>query len=169
MGRKVDNPEAYRYELTLTYLDEETLIERFGTRDNPYISPYTFNKNKTITAFDLTIVNRSAGDLTIKLPLQTAMIYAGNKSYTARNQFHLGSFWESFPQQKGQGTASKKQAVINKTLLENATIVKSGETKGGIIAFLGNVQIWGEPEVHIPLFNERDEFIDEYIHTLTFE
>ena len=169
MGRKVKNPESYRYELTLTYLDEETLIERFGTRDNPYISPYTLNKNKMITSFDLTIVNRSAGDLTIKLPLQTTLLYVGNKSYTAQNQFRLGSFWESFPKQQGQGTSRKKQAVINETLLENATIVKSGETKSGILAFMGNVQIWSEPEVHIPLFTERDEFIDEYSQKITYE
>ena len=169
LGRRAPDSDQYRYELTLTFLDEEELIERFSKINNPFLSPYTFLKNKNLTTFELVIENRSPGNLTLQIALSTVTLATGtNKTYYARNQFKLSQFWEGLPDDQKRGTPGKLKYVINKNVLENSTYVKSGETIRGLLVFQGNIQKWSETEVHIPLFNERDEFIVEYVEKVIF-
>ena len=172
--RKASNADQFTYDIGLTYLDEETLVERFTEKNNPFISPQAFDKSKRITAFDLVIENRSPEGMGIRIAQETITLYSGTKTFTARSQFRLSRFWEN--QLKGsdlgrkyQGSnASKMQYVIGQNMFENTTTIQSGDQKSGILVFQGNIQNWGEVELRIPIFTDRDEFIGEHIETYEF-
>jgi hypothetical protein len=172
--RKASNADQFLYDIDLTYLDEETLVERFTEKNNPFISPQAYDKSKRITAFDLVIENRSPEGMAIRIAQETITLYSGSKSFTARNQFRLSRFWENQLQgsdlgRKYQGSsASKMQYVIGQNMFENTTTIQSGDQKSGILVFQGNIQNWGEVELRIPIFTDRDEFIGEYIEAYEF-
>ena len=172
--RKASNADQFLYHIDLTYLDEETLIERFTEKNNPFISPEAFDKSKRITAFDMVIENKSPQGMGIRIAQETITLYSGTKTFTARNQFRLSRFWDNQLQggdlgRKYQGsTASKMQYVIGQNMFENTTTVNSGDQKSGILVFQGNIQNWGEVELRIPVFTDRDEFIGEYIETYEY-
>ena len=172
--RKASNADQFLYHIDLTYLDEETLIERFTEKNNPFISPEAFDKSKRITAFDMVIENKSPQGMGIRIAQGTITLYSGTKTFTARNQFRLSRFWDNQLQgddlgRKYQGSsASKMQYVIGRNMFENTTTIQSGDQKSGMLVFQGNIQNWGEVELRIPLFTDRDEFIGEYIETYEF-
>lgn len=173
--RKAPNADLYRYALHITYLDEEMLIERFSEKNNPFLSPQALGKGKQITAFDVVIENNSPEGMTIQMIIETVTLYSGTSTFHARNQFKLNQFWDNKlsgtnTRNKYRGsTASKMRYVIGKNMFENVTTVESGEQKRGILVFQGNIQKWGDVEVHIPLFTDAQEFISEYVETYAFE
>ena len=165
---KAENYEQYRYKVNLNFMDEEMLIDRFGEINNPFIPPRSFLDWKDIVTFELTIENSSTGGLTLQMPLTTVSLVTSNKIFYARNQFRFSQFWENYPDTddataRKRGTARKMHYVIYENVFENVTILKSGESKSSMLVFMGKIQKWGEVELHIPLFNEKDEFIVEHV------
>ncbi len=173
--RKAPNADQYQYALHITYLDEEMLIERFSEKNNPFLSPHALTKGNQITAFDLVIENNSPESMTIQMIIETITLYSGTSTFHARNQFKLNQFWDNqlrgtHARKKYRGsTASKMRYVIGKNMFENITAIESGEQKRSILVFQGNIQKWGDVEVHIPLFTDKQEFIGEYVETYAFE
>jgi hypothetical protein len=128
---------------------------------------------KDIAPFELIIENTSSDDLTLVMPLETVSLVTSNKTFYARNQFRFSQFWENYPDTdegtaRKRGTGRKMGAVIGETVFENVTTIGSGETADGMLVFMGRIQKWGEVEVHIPLFNEKDEFVVEHIEVYEY-
>lgn len=167
MRGRASNYEQYQYKLTLTFLSEEMLIERFSEINNPFLSPQSLFKDKDFTTFELVIENDSPDGLTIQMPLETVSLVTSSKTFYVRNQFKLSQFWYNYPDQK-RGTARKMQYVVKENVFENVPMVKSGETESGLLVFQGKIQKWGEVELYIPLFTERNEFIEEHVELYEF-
>jgi hypothetical protein len=75
--------------ITMKYTNEEELEERFGTVNNPFISPPSALGLNRIMVFDVQI----ASTMPIVVQLNRLELQFGGKNKNPMNRFHLSQFW----------------------------------------------------------------------------
>ena len=156
--------DDYEIEAALTYLSDEALLERFGKNNNPYMPPETLVSGSDIIAFEVTVQNNTPGDRTIIVALESIRMVSGDSAYVPISAYKLTSFWENFLKKSQNSrdyktTPGKMRFMINETMFANPALVKSGETYGGIVAFMGRFTKFGYGEINIPVFDEEERVI----------
>jgi hypothetical protein len=157
--------EAYDIEMSMAYLTEEDLLEKFTTSNNPYVPPKTLVSATDMIVFEVSVINNTPGK-TILVPYESIRMVAGNTAFVPISSHRLSEFWSDFLNRSGtrdtrdyKSTGGKMTYVINETLFANPARVQGGGTYSGIVAFMGRFRKYGWGELNVPVFDEQERVI----------
>ena len=137
--------------IRMKYTNEEELEKRFGTVNNPFISPPSAIGLNRIMVFDVQL----ASTMHIVVQLKRVELQLGGKNKNPMNRFHLSQFWENRikDSENHRGwNSSKTRKVINNTVLPNELTVVPDSASDGLIVFRGKFPNYGTATVYVPIF-----------------
>jgi len=153
----------YDTTITMKYTNEEELEERFGTMNNPFISPPSAMGLNRIMVFDVQL----ASTMHIVVQLKRVELQFGGKNKNPMNRFHLSQFWENKIRESESHrgwNSSKTKKVVNQNVLPNELTVTPGPASDGFLVFMGRFPNYGTATVYLPVFSEDGKTI----HNFTF-
>jgi len=152
--------------LTLKFLDEKTMIDRFGKEDNPFLSPPSALSLNKIMVFELNISNLSKEDLNREVMLQLNQIELQFVKVNKHpiNQFHLKQFWEM----KSKNSNYKISLLIKNNVVQNKLVLKEESNYKGLLVFIGNFPNYGDAKVYVPVFREDGRLIHNFKFDFSF-
>ena len=147
------------FDLTLRFIDEDELIDRYGRRDNLFIAPVGLISRDRFIPFELKITARREA---VALPLNLIEMSYGGRSVTPMNQFHFGQYWQHRDEQSeiSGAEAAARQRTIRRAILPNTTRVAPGETESGMLLFRGNFPRYGTAEITVQIVDQTDRPIE---------
>lgn len=144
--------------MTLRFLDEPSLRQRFGTSENPFLTDYSRALLRRNVVFELTIRNK--GSASFPFELQDCELQYGGKALPPLNRFQQAS--DVNLRDEDRRLKAPKTALINKYVLPNRTTLASGSMLTGFLLFQGNLPVSGEALVTIPGFEGQASFQFRY-------
>ena len=142
--------------ITLKFVDEAILKAKYKEEYNPFLTDYYSIQLKRLIVFELTVDNKSPGDLLFVLN-RLELQYSSKPLHTY-NRFHLSQHWE-FTDDDSETDASdiaRREKIINNTVLPNSNTLRAGGIMRGYAVFAGNTPNYGPAMVYIPLFKTKD-------------
>jgi hypothetical protein len=139
--------------IRMKFTNEEELEERFGTKNNPFISPPSALGLNRIMVFDVQL----ASTMHIVVQLKRVELQFGGKNKPPINRFHLSQFWENRIRESESlrgWNSSKTKKVVNQNVLPNELTVTPGPASEGLLVFMGRFPNYGTATVYLPVFNE---------------
>ena len=133
--------------MTLRFLDEPSLRQRFGSTENPFLTDYyrvDVPAQRGFRADD----PRTRDPRAFPFELRDCELQYGGKTLGPLNRFQLASdvdILEEDPRQK-----APKKALINRYVLPNRAKSRPWRHAAGFLLFQGNLPISGEALVTIP-------------------
>jgi hypothetical protein len=163
----------YEIEMTLNPLDKEELVDRFGTRNNPFLSPGLFMDRKNLRAFEVFIVNNTEKsmdeDNSIIVALQAIRLIYGVTAVQPLTRLQLEDFWESGGKSDARGRDMTKLIhTIREQVFPPTLTVESGTSYRGILVFRSKFPAWGEGEMEIPAFTSTKKIIGVFRDSFEF-
>jgi hypothetical protein len=145
---------------TARFLDDETLIVKFGDRANPFISDYTSLMFRRFIVFELSIKN--TGSEPVMFQLNRLELQFAGKSLFAYNRFRINQYWE-FEEEDARGIEkAKRERLVNENVLPDSIKIPSpGELKGYAV-FTGNTPEYGTATLFVPLFSEDGRMVHRF-------
>ena len=152
--------------LSVKFLNEDDLVERFGRVNNPFIAPPSALGLNRMMVFEALVENNLkntadpdaiAAIVTIIIPLNKIEIQFGGKNKNPVNRFHLYEFWKNRIYKDDtykKWNSSKINQLIKKTVLPNTVISKPQSDTAGLLVFMGRFPNYGTADVYIPIFTE---------------
>lgn len=155
------------FDLTLRFIDEDELIDRYGRRDNLFIAPVGLISRDRFIPFELTITARREA---VALPLNLIEMSYGGRAVAPMNQFHFGQYWQHRDEQTevSGAEAAARQRTIRRTILSNTTRVAPGETESGMLLFRGNFPRYGSAEITVQIVDQTERPIERAQFTYEF-
>jgi hypothetical protein len=132
--------------MSLRFLDEPSLRQRFGSPENPFLTEYyriIFRRN---VVFELTIRNQSSG--TYLFDLHNCELRYGGKVLAPSNRFQIATDVEN--REEDRKLKARKISLANQYILPNKKEVPPGSLLSGFLLFQGNLPSTGEAQVVIP-------------------
>lgn len=132
--------------MTLRFLDEQSLRERFGSTANPFLTDYYRAMLRRNVVFELTI--RNQGPVSFPFELRDCELQYGGRALGPLNRFQLSSdvdILEEDPRLK-----APQKSLIEKYVLPNRMGVAPGGLLTGLLLFQGNLPVSGEAQVSVP-------------------
>jgi hypothetical protein len=130
--------EAKGAAVTIVFLDEQTLISRFGRSDkNPFLTDNETDPGSLLLAFEITVVNKS-GKAFVVGSRESDLFIAGGARVGAANRFLLEEYWASFDEDESASAADrdKKISAIRRHAVDTRQTVEQGKTFSGILCFM---------------------------------
>jgi hypothetical protein len=144
---------------TVRYLDDPTLIQKYGKEGNPFLTDYYRLQIKRLMVFELSVENETNEPADFRL--NRLELQFGGKALESYNRFQLMQHWE-FQDQRVKTIALDKvrrESIINQWVLPNKlTIPPVGKIKGYVV-FIGNTPRYGKANLYVPLFKPKSEDI----------
>ena len=132
--------------MTLRFLDEPSLRQRFGPSENPFLTDYDRIMFRRNVVFELTI--RNQGSSTYQFDLHNCELRYGGKFLSPSNRFQIAGDMEN--RDEDRRLKARKISLTNKYILPNKKEVVSGSLLTGFLLFQGNLPSTGDAEVVIP-------------------
>ncbi len=132
--------------IKLTLLDRNTLIDRYGKEDNPFIDFPGKLPRRFFFVFDLEIETEESE---VSFSQKTMAINIGSNQYRASNDFKLKKDWEPYHETDNQ--MLHREITINKTLKPAVFTVSPDKPYKGLIVYLIPVSDEASPESSIIL------------------
>jgi hypothetical protein len=132
--------------MTLRFLDEPSLQQRFGKTENPFLTDYYRVMFRRNVVFDLTI--RNQGPESFAFVLGDCELQYGGKTLGPLNRFQLSSDVDT--KDEDPRVKAPKKRLINKYILPNRATLPSDGTMRGFLLFQGNLPTSGQALVTIP-------------------
>ena len=148
--------------LTVRYLDDDTLKQKFGKETNPFLSDYYSLQFRRFMVFELSIEN--TGSVPVKFLLNRLELQYGGKAMFAYNKFRINQYWEFKDDQdevKGIHKARRERFVKDNVLPDSVTIPAPGELKRYAV-FTGNTPNYGTATLYVPVFTPMDEVVHRF-------
>ena len=98
---EIQTQTMYGITLSVKFLNEDDLVERFGRVNNPFIAPLSALGFTRMMVFEALVENNSKNTAdpvtiaTIIMPLNKIEIQFGGKNKNPVNRFHLHEFWKN--------------------------------------------------------------------------
>jgi hypothetical protein len=164
--------QSYSVDMTVTYLNEDALVERFGKKNNPFIPPETLLNFERFHVFEVTIRNDTvsqdvpqevAGAIKIVRFLTQGFIFTSLDSDT------LTRFWKiKLSNREGEQSVYRMKVAAEKNMLPDFFTVESGSEITGLVVFMGKIPQYGEGTVEVPLLSAEKEVLAIYKETFEF-
>jgi hypothetical protein len=139
---------------TVRFIDEAILESKYREEVNPFLTEYNRMQLRRIIVFEVTVENDGSEQLLFlmnRLELQY-----GGKAYEPYNRFQLGQHWE-FTDEEAKGIhRSRREKIIEETVLPNSYTLQAGGVMRGYVVFIGNTPNYGSAKVYLPLFKSKD-------------
>jgi hypothetical protein len=132
--------------MTLRFLDEPSLRQRFGTTENPFLTDYGRVMFRRNVVFELTI--RNQGPNVFPFELQDCELQYGGRTLPPLNRFQQSS--DVNARDEDRRLKAPKTALIERYVLPNRRDVPSGGLLTGFLLFQGNLPVSGDALVTIP-------------------
>jgi hypothetical protein len=141
------------------YLSDGDLVERYGSRDNPFIAPPSIFREKRYMVFELTV---QALDQPATFRLSDLEFSFGNTTTAPTNQFHLANDWKRKDESDGlqHVRASARQRLISSEILPNRDDMEPGDTLTGLVLFAGKYPRYGEGSLTVPVYEKTGRPLD---------
>jgi len=166
-----DNPvktiEEKGIKLTLQFLNEETLIKRFGKDNNPFLSCTSALGLNRIMVFELTV---DAFDKKSLIRLNKIELQFGRKNKKPLNRFQLDQFWKSVNKKgdiKGKDI-SRMSLLIKKHVIPNDIDIEKRAGYNGLLVFMSSFPDYGNARIYVPVFKEDGELINNFRYDFEF-
>ncbi len=150
--------------LTLDPLEESQLEERYGKRENPFISPPSALGFNQMLVFLFSI--ESMED--VFFILKTIELQFGGKIKVPENAFHLSNYWEREAERQDPGDydPARMRRTIKQNVLPNDFTVKGDTKYEGLLIFQGRLPSHGSATVVVPVFKESGEHFHDFIFNM---
>jgi hypothetical protein len=132
--------------MSLRFLDEPSLRQRFGSSENPFLTDYDriiFRRN---VVFELTIRNQSSS--TYRFDLHDCELHYAGKVLAPSNRFQIAGDVEN--RDEDRRLKARKISLANQYILPNKKEVPPGSLLSGFLLFQGNLPSTGDAQVVIP-------------------
>lgn len=161
--------EGENVSLTLHFLGEEQLTERFGKEHNPFLPPPSALGLNRMIVFQLEVkpLHESSEKRPFVIPLKETELQFGGRNKSPVNRFHLTQFWESKKDKvgmKGRDLVELKK-IIQENVLPNELSIEENTLSTGLLVFTGRFPKYGKAVVYVPLFLEKNR----PVNTFSFE
>lgn len=138
--------------LTVRFLDDDTLRQKFGKETNPYISDYYSVQFRRFMVFEFSIEN--TGSAPIKFQLNRLEMQFGGTYTFPYNQFRINQYW-GFKDEEGEiraGQKARREKYVKEYVLpDSATIPAPGRLRGYAV-FTGDTPNYGTATLYVPIF-----------------
>ncbi len=154
--------------VTVRFMDEPTLIDKFGKKTNPFLTQYYTMQLKRIMVFEVKVQNQHRE--AVDLALNRMMLQFGGSSVQPYNRFQLANYWE-FRDEKLEVKSidrARKRRIIKERVLPNAVTIPEGGKTVGFALFMANLPIYGQATVYLPFFRREKELIHRFEFTYEF-
>ncbi|MBN1524420.1 MAG: hypothetical protein JW904_08060 [Spirochaetales bacterium] len=142
--------------LALTFLDDATLLKRYGdTESNPFITAYNQALLRRIVPFELKIINNSPQEITIST--RDSFCTFNDIRIMTYNQFEMESYWDkqdefdSIPEDK---RADKLQTMLRHQV-DTYEVIPIGTTFNKVLTFVGDTQDIGTAKISIGILERN--------------
>ena len=167
-GNPIQRATEGDFRATLRFMDDETLDVKYREEANPFLTDYYSAQFKRIMVFELTLKNE--GDQPAQFFLNRVELQYGGKTLNPTNQFHLEEYWKfKDSQRETKGIyVSRRENIIEKTVLPNSYTLNTGGAVKGYLVFLGNTPTYGEAVLYIPVYRTERERVELFTFTYEF-
>jgi hypothetical protein len=131
--------------MTLRFLDESSLRQKFGSSENPFLTDYNLLMFRRNVVFELTIQNQ--GPSSFLFELRGCELQYGGKTLGPLNRFQLAS--DVHIRDEDPRLKAPKTALIERYVLPNKVNLAPGGLLTGYLLFQGNLPVSGEAQVSI--------------------
>jgi hypothetical protein len=139
---------------TLRFVDEAILTAKYRDEVNPFLTNYNKMQLRRVMVFELTVENQS--EEAIQFIMNRVELQYGGKTLQPYNRFQLGQHWE-FTDEEAKGIhKSRREKIIEETVLPNSYTIPAGGAMKGYVVFIGNTPNYGSAMVYVPLFESTD-------------
>ncbi len=165
-SQRIENQDAV---IDLLYLDEATLVQLYGKRDNPFLPPPAIITPYTFYVFSMT-VNAKAD---IYIPISSILMRMAGKNFRSATHESLTAFWqqveEDYATSERKPDTSKYNELIRRHLIPGELLMDAGETYSGYIVFLGSIPSSGELKVTVPVVSRAEDVAEKLDILFQFE
>ncbi|MBA7651599.1 hypothetical protein ES703_59418 [subsurface metagenome] len=174
---EIQTQTMYGITLSVKFLNEDDLVERFGRVNNPFIAPLSALGFTRMMVFEALVENNSKNTAdpvtiaTVIMPLNKIEIQFGGKNKNPVNRFHLYEFWKNRIYKDDtykKWNSSKINQLIKKTVLPNTVISKPQSDTPGLLVFMGRFPNYGTADVYIPIFTEDGKQLHNFRFVFRF-
>lgn len=158
--------------ITFTFLPEKSLKKRYGTVNNPFISPPSIMGLNKILAMELLIEIEKSSESALKqgviIPLGEIKLSIEGKTITPTNRFHLTEFWENKIRHQTEMVGmdlAKIRLIIKREVVPNSIEVSSGSSLRGLVVFMGSFDIYSQKNVVFPVYDGSGNFLKNFDFT----
>jgi hypothetical protein len=152
-GSPLRTAEAEGLRATARFIDDDTLVHKFGKTANPYLSDYVSLQLRRFIVFELSIENGGTEPLNFRL--NRLELHFGDKSLFAYNDLRINQYWEFKDKQsktRGSDKARRERIVRDTVLPDSATIPPNGMLNGFAV-FGGNTPSYGNATLYVPVLS----------------
>lgn len=159
-GASSDTATDLGLSVKLRYIDEEEIKEKYGKRNNPFLSPPSALSPNPFIIFELTMDTDQNFKGPFTVHLKDVEIQFGGINKQPTNQFLLTKFWEHELQQEMLDkryvgwSMGKIRVLIKRTIFPNKFEIQRGDTQKGLLFFKGGFPRYGEAFVYVPVIKD---------------
>ena len=139
---------------TLQFVDEAILKAKYRKEYNPFLTDYNKVQLRRLIVFELTVENESPEALFFFL--NRLELQFGGKTLQPYNRFQLGQHWEFTDEEAKAIYKSRREKIIEETVLPNSYTLQADGIMRGYVVFVGNTPSYGSAMVYVPLFESKD-------------
>jgi hypothetical protein len=150
-GSPLRTAEAEGLRATARFIDDDTLIHKFGKTANPYITDYASLQLRRFIVFELSIENN--GTESLRFRLNRLELQFADKALLAYNDFRINQYWEFKDKQtKTQGSdKARRERIVRDTILPDSGIIPANGKLNGYAVFAGNTPSYGNATLYVPV------------------
>jgi hypothetical protein len=140
------------YALTLRFVSEAELEERYGRRDNPFLTVRDRLMAKRTLVFEL----EAATERELSLVSHRIELVLGGKAVPPSNQFRLIEYRRLMTRggrEKDDSDLRAEEQLIRAEVLPNSLDLPAGKTTRKLVVFVANLSHYGRAELYVPLFD----------------
>lgn len=136
---------------TARFIDDETLVHKFGKSANPYLTDYASVQLRRFVVFELSVEN--GGTEPLRFLLNRLELQFGDKALFAYNQSRIDQYWEfKDKQSKTRGSdKARRERVVRETVLPDSAVIPPNGKLNGYAVFTGNTPSYGTAMLYVPV------------------
>jgi hypothetical protein len=178
--RKSDLPfESYSVNMSVTHIDEEALIERFGERNNPFVASKRMLNLERFMVYEVTVRNDTVSrDVPVRVggAIETIRLLMQGFIFGSLDADTLVDFWEitlrkpsgSNRSRADEPSIYRMKRTAERHMLPEYFTLEPGSEITGLVVFMGRIPRYGDAVVEVPLLSADREVLAIFQESFEF-
>ena len=161
--QRIENEDVV---LEFTFLDQDILTQRHGTKDNPFLPPPIVLTPYRFYVFNLTITAKQS----ISLSTGHFIMKIGSKNFRPSTRDSLKSLWKGIEEDYASKKydTRKKEEAIRRYLIPETFILYPGEHISGYCVFAGQLPLTDSLRITVPVNSLAHEITEKLTVDFSF-